>query len=331
MELNKIIVFGLSHEELSLEEREKLLKSINMLNVKDIFGNKINGYVNLSTCLRIEYYLEEKETVLINYEELKKYFPIFSEKVYIRRGYDAIDYLFKVICGFHSIIKGEDQILSQIKNSFFKAQENKTSSKFLNIIFNKAIELGKKFRTVSNVAHNALSLEAISVNFLKELTNGNLINQRIFVLGIGDLSKSIIEILIKNNIKDISITNRTYHTAQKMSNAYNLKNVDYKLKYQGLSDADIIISATSAPHLVVEKDRFLSVMKDKKYIFLDLAVPRDVDDRLKEKSNISIFNLTDIWEIYNKNINNRDLLMDKYNYLIEEQEKKLLKALEFYN
>lgn len=331
MELNKIIVFGLSHEELSLVEREKLLKSINILNIRDIFETKINGYINLSTCLRIEFYIEEKENAFINDEELKNYFPIFSNKVYIKRGKEAINYLFEVICGFHSMIKGEDQILAQIKNSFFKAQENKTSSKFLNIIFNKAIELGKKFRTVSNVSHNALSLEAISVNFLRELTDDNLINQKIFVLGIGDLSKSIIEILIKNNIKDISITNRTYHTAEKMSNIYNLKNIDYKLKYQGLSEADIIISATSATHLVVEKDRFISVMKNKKYIFLDLAVPRDIDDRLKENTNITIFNLTDIWDIYNKNINKRDLLMYKYNYLIEEQEEKLLKTLEFYN
>ena len=96
--------------------------------------------------------------------------------------------------------------------------------------------------------------------------------------------------------------------------------------------ADIIISATSAPHIVVEYDKFIkNMVENRKYLFLDLAVPRDVDIRLAEDfENIDIFNLDDIWEVYNQNSMNRDKLLEDYLYLIDEQKEKLMKSLSFY-
>ena len=96
-------------------------------------------------------------------------------------------------------------------------------------------------------------------------------------------------------------------------------------------EADIIISATSAPHIVVEYDKFVPMMKtDKEYLFIDLAVPRDVDERLANFKNIEIHNLDDIWEVYNQNSINRDKLLEDYSYLIEEQMEKLIKSLNYY-
>ena len=107
--------------------------------------------------------------------------------------------------------------------------------------------------------------------------------------------------------------------------------IDYKEKYKEMIEADIIISATSAPHIVVEYDRFVPMMKtDKEYLFIDLAVPRDVDERLANFKNIEIHNLDDIWEVYNQNSINRDKLLENYSYLIEEQMEKLIKSLNYY-
>lgn len=96
-------------------------------------------------------------------------------------------------------------------------------------------------------------------------------------------------------------------------------------------EADVIISATSAPHIVVEYDRFVPMMKtDKEYLFIDLAVPRDVDKRLADFKNIKIYNLDDIWEVYNQNSINRDKLLEDYSYLVDEQIEKLIKSLNYY-
>ena len=141
---------------------------------------KINAYINLSTCLRTEFYIELNSNTSI--DEIKK---LFSVEMLVKTGIEAIEYLFKVSCGFYSVIKGEDQILAQVKSSHSEALENEHSSKFLNIIFNKAIELGKKFRTKSMIAHNALSLEAKSLKIIKNKFP-NIEDKNIFILGIGE-------------------------------------------------------------------------------------------------------------------------------------------------
>ena len=327
LDLGNIIVIGTSHENLSLLEREEFMRTRPKYIIERLYSEKsINAYINLSTCLRTEFYIELNSNVDIN--EIKS---LFSIDMIVKNGIEAIKYLFKVSCGFYSVIKGEDQILAQVKGAHTEALENEHSSKFLNIIFNKAIELGKKFRTKSMIAHNALSLEAISLKFIKSKFP-NIEDKNIFILGIGELAQDILTLLTKEQLKNIYITNRTYHKAEQIKKKFDIVNiVDYKEKYKEMIEADVIISATSAPHIVVEYDKFIPKMKEgKDYLFIDLAVPRDVDERLADFKNIEICNLDDIWEVYNQNSINRDKLLEDYSYLIEEQMEKLIKSLNYY-
>ena len=79
----------------------------------------------------------------------------------------------------------------------------------------------------------------------------------------------------------------------------------------------------------MEYQRFIpKIKKDKEYLFLDLAVPRDIDEKLAELENINIYNLDDIWAVYNKNSNHRENLLNEYSYLIEEQINKLQEKIE---
>ena len=327
LDLENIIIIGVSHENLSLLERENFMRTRPKYIIEKLYSEKkINAYINLSTCLRTEFYIELNSN--INADEIKN---LFSVEMIVKKGIEAIEYLFKVSCGFYSVIKGEDQILAQVKSAYSEALENEHSSKFLNIIFNKAVELGKKFRTKSMIAHNALSLEAISLKFIKSKFP-NIENKNIFIIGIGELAQDILTLLTKEQLKNIYIANRTYHKAEQIKKKFDIVNIiDYKEKYDEMIKADVIISATSAPHIVVEYDKFVPQMKENKdYLFIDLAVPRDVDERLANFKNIEIHNLDDIWEVYNQNSINRDKLLEDYSYLIEEQMEKLIKSLNYY-
>ena len=327
LNLENIIVIGVSHENLSLLERENFMRTRPKYIIEKLYTDKkIDAYINLSTCLRTEFYIELNSN--IDAEEIKN---LFSVDMIIKKGIEAIEYLFKVSCGFYSVIKGEDQILAQVKSAYSEALENEHSSKFLNIIFNKAVELGKKFRTKSMIAHNALSLEAISLKFIKSKFP-NIEDKNIFILGIGELAQDILTLLTKEQLKNIYIANRTYHKAEQIKKKFDIVNIiDYKEKYDEMIKADVIISATSAPHIVIEYDKFVPKMKENKdYLFIDLAVPRDVDERLANFKNIKIYNLDDIWEVYHQNSMNRDKLLEDYSYLINEQMEKLIKTLNYY-
>ncbi|SJZ92524.1 glutamyl-tRNA reductase [Cetobacterium ceti] len=326
MYFKNFVVLGITHKDLDLEEREEFIKNkpISIMEKLKEEG-KILGYVNLSTCLRVEFYLHLNRDY--SYEDLLKEFPYRG--IFLKASHEAVNYLFKVTCGFESVIKGEDQILAQTKKAINTAMEEHTSTSNLNVIFNKAIELGKKFRNKSQICHNALSLEAISLKFIKNQAP-DLKNKRILLLGVGDLSQAIMNLLIKEGAENITITNRSYHRALELKDIYHAEVITFDNKVEASVESDIIISATSAPHYILKGEEVIpKLSRDKEYFFLDLAVPRDIEDSIGELNNVALYNLDDVWNIYYENLENRETLLNKYEYLIEEQITNLNKWFQF--
>ena len=218
--------------------------------------------------------------------------------------------------------KGKEK---DVKN-FFSDIENEDydinfSSSYLKITVDKSL-LEVKSNLVATVLDKKEEVEI----------DTNIEDKNIFILGIGELAQDILTLLSKEQLKNIYITNRTYHKAEQIKKQFEMVNIiDYKEKYKEMFEADVIISATSAPHIVVEYDKFVPKMReDKDYLFIDLAVPRDVDERLANFKNIEIYNLDDIWKVYNEHSMNRDKLLEDYSYLIDEQMEKLIKSLDYY-
>ena len=319
-------ILSFSYKNLSLEEREKFVKE----GYRHILGEYlekrvIKGYVAVETCLRIELYLDVSRKFEI--ERLKRDFRVEKMKDY--EGTEAVHYLLRVICGLDSIIKGEDQILVQLKKAYFEALDKETTSSFLNIIFNQAIETGKRFRAESRINEKNISLDSIAVKFIKTKFE-SLEDKKVFVIGVGDLSQSILALLHKMNNCHLTMTNRSLKKSIELQKVFpDVQTAEFSEKYNIIKNMDIVISATSAPHLIIEKAKIEDILNDgKKRFFLDLAVPRDIEISIGEFENVSLYYLEDIWDEYNKNVEKRDEIVEKYFYIIEEQLKKIAEKLE---
>lgn len=319
-------ILSFSYKNLSLEEREKFVKE----GYRHILGEYlekrvIKGYVAVETCLRIELYLDVSREFEI--ESLKRDLRVEKMKDY--EGTEAVHYLLRVICGLDSIIKGEDQILVQLKKAYFEALDNETTSSFLNIIFNQAIETGKRFRAESRINEKNISLDSIAVKFIKTKFE-SLEDKKVFVIGVGDLSQSILALLHKMNNCHLTMTNRSLKKSVELQKVFpDVQTAEFSEKYNIIKNMDIVISATSAPHLIIEKAKIEDILNDgKKRFFLDLAVPRDIEISIGEFENVSLYHLEDIWDEYNKNVEKRDEIVEKYFYIIEEQLKKIAEKLE---
>lgn len=319
-------ILSFSYKNLSLEEREKFVKE----GYRHILGEYlekrvIKGYVAVETCLRVELYLDVSREFEI--ERLKRDFRVEKTKDY--EGTEAVHYLLRVICGLDSIIKGEDQILVQLKKAYFEALDKETTSSFLNIIFNQAIETGKRFRAESRINEKNISLDSIAVKFIKTKFE-SLEDKKVFVIGVGDLSQSILALLHKMNNCHLTMTNRSLKKSIELQKVFpDVQTAEFSEKYNIIKNMDIVISATSAPHLIIEKAKIQDILNDgKKRFFLDLAVPRDIEISIGEFENVSLYHLEDIWDEYNKNVEKRDEIVEKYFYIIEEQLKKIAEKLE---
>lgn len=318
-------ILSFSYKSMLLEERENFVRSKYKEILEEYLQKElIKGYIATETCLRVEMYLEITEKLDI--EELRSRFN--AKSTLECRGKEAIKYLFEVICGLDSVIKGEDQVLAQIKKSYLAHLENKKTSSFLNIIFNSAIEVGKKFRAESKITEKNLSLDSISVKFIKNKF-GELDGKRIFVIGVGDLSQSILAILHKYDNCNLIMTNRSNRKSIELKKVFNnVETAEFKEKYDVVEKSDIVISATSAPHLILEKDKMGKILSDgKKRFFLDLAVPRDIETSIGEASNTMLYHLDDIWEEYNKNVKKRDKVVDEFYYIIDKQYRETIEKL----
>ena len=319
-------ILSFSYKNLSLEEREKFVKEgYGHILGKYLEKRVIKGYVAVETCLRVELYLDVSREFEI--ERLKRDFRVEKMKDY--EGTEAVHYLLRVICGLDSIIKGEDQILVQLKKAYFEALDKETTSSFLNIIFNQAIETGKRFRAESRINEKNISLDSIAVKFIKTKFE-SLEDKKVFVIGVGDLSQSILALLHKMNNCHLTMTNRSLKKSIELQKVFpDVQTAEFSEKYNIIKNMDIVISATSAPHLIIEKAKIEDILNDgKKRFFLDLAVPRDIEISIGEFENVSLYHLEDIWDEYNKNVEKRDEIVEKYSYIIEEQLKKIAEKLE---
>ena len=209
-------ILSFSYKNLSLEEREKFVKEGYRHVLRGYLEKRIiKGYVAVETCLRIELYLDVSKEFEI--ERLKRDFRIEKMKDY--KGAEAVNYLLRVICGLDSIIKGEDQILVQLKKAYFDALDKNVTSSFLNIMFNQAIETGKRFRAESKINEKNISLDSIAVKFIRTKFE-SLENKKIFVIGVGDLSQSILALLHKMNNCHLTMTNRSLRKSIELQKVY---------------------------------------------------------------------------------------------------------------
>ena len=66
---------------------------------------------------------------------------------FMKEGKEAVKHLMEVACGLHSMIFGEDQIISQVRNSIEISREENVSGSVLNTLFRYAITSAKEVKS----------------------------------------------------------------------------------------------------------------------------------------------------------------------------------------
>ncbi len=209
------------------------------------------------------------------------------------QGTKAIHHLFLVTAGLDSMVVGEDQILGQVKRAQEQAMEAGTAGKYLNTLFRYAITAAKKVKTDTELSKTSVSTATLALKAGEERL-GTLEGRKVLVIG---GTGQIGSIVLKNlySIKGVHIYSTVRNVA--LSHDCHAKNgsatvIDYKERYSYLDEMDVVISATSSPHYTLTYDRAAKEMKTcKPRVFVDLAVPADIDHRIGELTDIWLYNM----------------------------------------
>src|SRR5947209_9639015 len=251
-----IIIVGLNHRTAPVELRERLAVPESRLpeavaRLKGWPG--VAEALILSTCNRVELYAVVKDTAL-GFESLREYFVKIAPTVsgeelvpylYYFDGHDAIRHLFRVTSSLDSMVVGEPQILGQVKVAFDVALTQKTTGVVLNKVLKKAISVGKRVRSETGIAANAVSVSYAAVELAKKIFQ-NLAEKTVLLVGIGEMGKLAARHLIGAGVRHVMIANRNYERAIDVATRFNALPVPFSQDHHDMAGADIVLCATAA-------------------------------------------------------------------------------------
>lgn len=269
--------------------------------------------VILSTCNRTEIYVFHDlgdEEFLNKVFEILEYDKSLKEYVFLKENHSTIKHLFKVSCGFHSKILGEDQILGQIRDAYMDSYAIDGASKNLGRLFESAIACGKKFRTEAKLYEIPVSSISIVTDKFMHL---NL--KKVMVLGYGEIGQLAIKYLEKGDFTEIYLVLRDIKKAAAIEDP-RVKAITFSEKNNYINDMDGIIGATSAPHAIVLENDIAD--EGKKIYCFDMAIPRDFEEAVLKKERIESYNIDEISKIDDENKKLRVWRMKEHEHLLFE-------------
>ena len=271
--------------------------------------------VIVSTCNRTEIYAVVDQLHTGRYyvkQFLADYFGLpqesFSQYLFVYEQEEAVEHLFRVTAGIDSMVLGETQILGQVRNSFLAGQENGTTGTVFNQLFKQAVTLAKRAHSETAIGENAVSVSYAAVELGKKIF-GTLKNKRVVILGAGKMGELAIKNLQGSGADNVTVINRTFEKAEALAEKFNGRAVPMNQLQCALLEADILISSTGATDYVIDYElmQFVEKLRKGKPLFMvDIAVPRDVDPRISELSNVFLYDIDDMQGIVEANLAERE-------------------------
>ena len=327
-------VIGCSHHQSSVSVREKL--SFTPDQVKT-FLNKFHSTfplseaVLISTCNRTELYAAGKTLEGIPTSEQMIDFLAserglksgdISSNLFAHRNQEAISHLFRVAASLDSMVIGEAQILSQVKQAYQLAVDTGHQIPLTHQVFQTAMKVAKRVATETDIHTNRISVPSVAVNVLTGKIFERLSNKRILILGAGEMAEETLTYLSAKDGKDIVVINRTRSKAESLAEKFNGQVADWDDLGGQIADADLIVSTTSAKEPVVTTAMFKEVTgsgRQQPLLVLDLAIPRDFDSKIGELPNVFLYTLDDLQKQCEKNRQSRESQWPKAEKIIQQE------------
>ena len=303
-----ILMIGLNHKVAPVEVRERLAFGPERIPValKKIIGDSnfgIKETILLSTCNRTEIYIctcdssqgkERLEDFLAEHAKLPP--EQLQKMLYVLQGEEAAEHLMQVAAGLDSLVLGENEILGQVRTAAEIAHRAGTTGPILSALFRYAVQAGKRARVETEIGRGEISVASVVVE-MAEQAFGPLNNRTALLIGAGKISTITARALVKAGLRCIMIANRTFAKAQRLAGNLGGTAVHFDVLDDVLTQADIVICSTGAPHIVLHADAVAKAQKmryGRPLLVADLAVPRDADPEIAKIPGVQLANIDDL-------------------------------------
>ncbi len=278
--------------------------------LKTSFG--LGELMFLSTCNRVEFIFTSESTVNIHFLErfFATLYPELSDEVKARlaanadlfNGMDAVSHILSVASSVDSMVVGEREIITQVRNAFELCRKNGLTGDLIRIVMRHTIETAKKVYTETNIARHPVSVVSLAYHRLRDMNVP--LDSRILIIGAGVTNTNMSRFLSKHGFTNFHVFNRTFSKAEKL--AQDLGGVAHPLT--DLKDFnkgfDIIITCTGTENHLITKEIYKQLLQGEKdhKVVIDIAIPQDLSPEIIEEHKVTHISVEVLQKISNENL-----------------------------
>lgn len=292
--LDEFIVVGISHwyAEVSIRERFALPEeSVHSL-LKEAESLGLDSLIVLSTCNRTEIFTRgDRAEVLFGL--MVKFSNGTRSEVekfgFVKKGTDAVRHFFQVAVGLDAQILGDLQIIQQVKQAYEIASASHSIDGTTHRLMQSVFRAHKRSRAETSLGSGAATTAYAAVQASAQIL-GTLHDKHVLLVGTGEVGKVTCMNLVAQGVKRITLINRSQERAELIAGKYDVEVAGWEQLTDCIRTHELVIVATGAPDPVITKDVVDMSQKECK-VFMDLAVPRNVDPSISENDHFLIVNM----------------------------------------
>ena len=230
----KLQMIGCSHHDTAVEFRERL--SLTTDQVRETLGAFRNQFpsaelVLLSTCNRVELYASCNDDTELDAKDVAKFLAdrqrlspdeVFAQMIY-RSGDDAVKHLFTVAASLNSMVVGEAQILSQVKQAYELACQNGSAGPLTHVLFQAANRTAKRVQTETSIHRRRVSVPSVAVGEIVPEVFDSLRDKRVLLCGAGEMGEETLRYLKQAGATDICVLNRSQSRAEELAREFDAR------------------------------------------------------------------------------------------------------------
>ena len=281
---------------------------------------------------------------------------------YHHEGQPALEHLFSVAAALDSQIVGEHQILGQLKDAYKLASEERTARFLLNKLMHRAFRVGKRTQNETQLGRGSVSVASAASDLAAQIF-ADMSDKSVLLVGAGQTAEAAAKGLISSGVRRVIVANRTLSRAEELTtelagpivpgdsddqvrcpavmrnvgsrggdgdksqNGVQARAIQLGQIGEVIGQVDMVICSTGSSDPVLTYDALGDIIarRSKLLYIVDIAVPRDVDPKLGDLSNVFLHNLNDLDSVVAGNIERRCQEIPRAKAIVEIEVEKFVK------